>query len=241
MKTITSFKKNFVPFIIGAGIFILGCLNPQITYGQFWTVSFDGAPALKPAQLEISPYGAGSYFVSGNNDRTLGYTPGLKIGIGILKNFDVKVSYNRGFYKAFKKKFEVSNVNEISIMPKFSILKGHLAFQMPFTVFLYKSGNDNQKKLRADYYIGPRIIASIHHKKYLEFNMSPFFKLYIPGGATKISTMIGGNIGFAFSSNLERWSVRPEGYINYLFAVEEVIVGWGLAFTFNIDMIKKKE
>jgi len=230
--------------LIGIGMVVLQCTNPQVSYGQFWMVSFDGAPALKPAQLELSVYGAGSYYTMKNESGTRGYTPGLKVGIGIAKNFDAKLSYSRGFVHYFIK-LEDSKFNNISVMPKFSFLKDYLAVQLPFTLILYNEGSDDSKKLRAIYSFGPRVIFSIHHKKIMEFNISPAFEIMIAGAGGDPSYRIGGNIGFAFSSNLERWSIRPEGFINYLlpqkdFSANLIRYGWGLAFTYNINLSKKR-
>jgi hypothetical protein len=242
MKTSRSYKRTILTKIIGAGIFILASMNLQVSYCQFWPVSFDGAPALKPAQLEISLYGAGSYISSDGGGGTIGYIPGMRVGIGIVKNFDVKLSYSRGFYKFDK--LADSKQNNIGIMPKVSFLKGHLAFQFPFTVILFNIKRYEESKLETYYLLNPRFIISFHYKQYVEFNMTPSFEAFIPGHDIDPSYFIGGNIGFAFSSNLQRWSVRPEGFISYLFPKGEnnniIYYGWGLAFTFNIDLIKPK-
>jgi hypothetical protein len=245
MKTNTYFKKKLFPVISGVALLFLGWTNPLITYGQDWPVSFDGAATLKPAQLEISLYGAGSYLSSKIGDGTIGYLPGLKVGIGILDIFDVKLAYSRGFYK-FDTKLEDSKVNNISIMPKVSLLNRHLAFQVPFTFMLSNWEYEGKTKTETYYLLSPRIISSIHYKQFVEFNVSPCLEVFIPGHGIDPSYFIGGNIGFAFSSNLQRWSVRPEGFISYYLPksgatnYKILYYGWGLAFTFNIDFIKDK-
>jgi hypothetical protein len=245
MKTSHFLKHAFFIKIIPAGIFILGLMNTQVTHGQVWPVNFDGAQALKPAQLELSLYGSGSYlsYLSSDYDGgTLGYTPGFRAGIGIVNNFDVKLSYSRGFYKFSK--LEDSKQNVIGIAPKVAFLKEHLAFQLPFNVILFNSEYEGSK-LEAMYMLNPRIILSFHYQQYVEFNIAPSCQIFIPGHDVDPSYMIGGNLGFAFSSNLQKWSVRPEGFIYYLIPrgenYKELMYGWGLSFTYNIDFVKSKQ
>ena len=245
MKTSKPVTRNLRPEIIGLGVFILVFFNLLVAYGQNWPVSFDGAAALKPAQLEISPYGAGSYYASEHDGGTIGYTPGLKFGIGIVRNFDVKLSYERSFYKLGYDNLEDSKQNNLSIMPKVSFFKEHLAFQLPFSVILFNSWAKDGNKLDAYYSFNPRIIVSFRYKQYVEFNLAPSFEIGIPGHGMDPSYMVGGSIGFAFSSNLLRWSVRPAGFIDYLIpqkgsTSDFIIYGWGLSFTYNINLIKKE-
>ena len=245
MKTIKSISKNTRTAVFSLVLFILGWMVPAEANAQFWSLSFEGAPALKPAQFEISVYGAGTYYTINNSKGTLGYIPGMKLGIGLGGNFDLKLAYGRGFYSnPITSKLEDSKQNQVSIMPKYSFLKGHMAFSLPLSVIFYNIKTSNETKLYTYYLIAPRFTGSFHYKKYVEFNISPAFEFFIPGQAGDISYLLGGNIGFAFSSNLDRWSVRPEGYVNYFLPSKgqtaAFFYGWGLAFTFNIDFRKNK-
>ena len=248
MKTIAAFKKSAIPLISGMVLLLLGCLNPHVSSGQDWPVSFDGASALKPAQLEISLYGAGSYYTAKYSGKshsgTTGYTPGLRVGVGIVKNFDVKLGYSRGFYK-YSTRLEDSKVNNILIMPKVSFLKEHLACQLPFTVMVAGWSYEGQSKTETYYLLSPRIIGTIRIRQIFEINLSPVFEAFIPGHGVDPSYFIGGNVGMAFSTNLRRWSVRPEGFISYYLPHADqsgykfINYGWGLAFTYNIDFKKE--
>ncbi|MDD4554055.1 MAG: hypothetical protein PHP04_07640 [Bacteroidales bacterium] len=246
MKTITNHIRKLFPLIAGTGFFIALMINPLFSRGQLWPVSFDGAPSLKPAQLEISLFGAGSYYASKMYDGTYGYTPGIRVGIGIVKNFDVKLSYARGFFDLGK--LEDSRENVVGIAPKYAFLSDVLAIQVPFSVILYqpKKHSDFQEnpELEVYYLLNPRFIISLHYKKYVEFNVAPGMQIYIPGHGTDPTYFVGGNLGFAFSGNLNRWSVRPEGFIHYLIPHEggkgSIMYGWGLSFTYNINLVKSK-
>jgi hypothetical protein len=69
-------------------------------------------------------------------------------------------------------------------------------------------------------------------------------QMFIPGHDADPTWFVGGNLGFAFSSNLDRWSVRPEGFIHYVIPQEgdhgSTMFGWGLSFTYNINLVKSK-
>ena len=92
MKTIKSISKNTRTAVFSLVLFILGWMVPAEANAQFWSLSFEGAPALKPAQFEISVYGAGTYYTINNSKGTLGYIPGMKLGIGLGGNFDLKLA-----------------------------------------------------------------------------------------------------------------------------------------------------
>jgi hypothetical protein len=246
MKTIALYRViqwRVLPVMI---LLIAACLLPGLSYGQFgqeWPVSFDGAPALKPAQLEISLFGAGSYHSSINGGGTVGYIPGARVGIGIIKNLDVKLAYGRGFYKFTHDKLQDSKVNNLCLAPKYSLLNGHLAIQVPFTVmFANWESYDGENKTETLYLLTPRLIGTIRVKNLVEFNLAPFFNAFFPGHDIDPLYFVGGNLGVAVSTNLDRWSIRPEGFVTYYIPksgatnYKSYYYGWGLAFTYNIDL-----
>ncbi len=245
MKTITMFRKGTFQVIVFAAIFIAGSMHVQVSYGQYWPVNFDGAPALKPGQLETSLFFSGSYLSYQSKSTTMGYLPGIKLGFGIANNFDLKLSYSRAFYTFLKNgSWTDSKENNITISPKVSFLKGILGIKVPFSFILY---NDYYtKKVKAYYIISPRFIVSLHYEQYVEFNISPFLDIYILGEGIEATYLLGGNLGFAFSSDLKRWSVRPEAFLSYPLPSKNnssgtIIYGWGLAATINLDVFTKKD
>lgn len=242
MKTKPYFSKSTFRLITCATI-LIGSMNVMTGYGQFWPVNFDGAPALKPGQIETTLFFSGSYASSGGYSGTVGYLPGIKLGFGIAKNFDLKLSYSRSFYTIFNnKEWMDSKENNITVIPKVSFAKGILGFKVPVSFILY---NDYPgKNLKVYYIISPRLIISLHYKQYIECNISPFYELYMPGSGIKNTSLLGGNLGFAFSSNLNRWSVRPEAFLSYPIPgkgeISTLIYGWGIAATINLDVFTKK-
>jgi hypothetical protein len=198
---------------------------------------------LKPGQLETSLFFSGSYISAEGKTITTGYLPGIKIGFGIAKNFDLKLSYSRGFYTFLNnKKWFDSKENNITISPKVSFLKGILGIKVPFSFILYN--DEHAKKTKVYYIISPRFIVSLHYKQYVECNISPFFEFYLPGEGIDPTYLLGGNLGFAFSSNLKKWSVRPEAFLSYPLpnknnSSDMLIYGWGVAATINLDVFTK--
>jgi len=64
-------------------------------------------------------------------------------------------------------------------------------------------------------------------------------------GGIETTYLVGGNLGFAFSSNLKRWSLRPEAFLSYPIPNKNnhsgmIIYGWGVAATINFDVFTKK-
>lgn len=214
----------------------------QSGYGQVWFINFDGAPVLRPGQIEASLLASGSYMNYDGQTLIKGLLPGIRAGVGITSFLDVKASYTRGFYKfnlGDLTDWEDTKGNNFTLSPKFSFLGGKLAVKLPFSVMWYKDG-----ELSETYYnLGPRVIFSLRHKKYVERSLSPFFEVFFyDEGESDYSA--GGNLGFAFSSDLDRWSIRPEGYVGYIFPKGEqekgiLVYGWGLAATVSFDVFTR--
>ncbi len=243
MKTKAMFEKGRLLIIICSAFWITCLLSVKESRGQLTPVNFDGAPALTPGQLEASLFFGGSYLSWDGDVYVKGYLPGIKIGFGIAKGFDLKLTYSRGIYSynfIGWSDWQDSKENNLTISPKVTLLKDIIAVQLPVTFILYKEYED---KMNVYYKFGPRFILSAHYRQYVEFNVSPFMDILVDSG-NEPYYFAGGNLGFAFSSNLKRWSIRPEGYLSWpVFtkseSSKEMIYGWGIAATFNFDLFKK--
>lgn len=245
MKTKKLFRKKILSFIWGIGFVILGCSGAQVAYGQYWLYGFDGASTLKPAQIELMPYGVISIDSKYEETEVIGGLTGLRAGIGIIKGLDVRLTYGRAIYSEDSGLKDL-NENVFGIVPKVSILEGRLSFAVPFQMIFTKwdqgEGTSNKD---ITYIVGPRITVSYQVKNFMEVNVSPEFDFFFPGNENDPKNMLGGNIGFAFSNNLEKWSVRPEAFVKYLFpsggkSMDLLMYGGGIAFTFNLDLFRKK-
>ena len=251
MKTSLQFRPNTIRLTLCVSFFIVGLIFSQQLFSQAWPVNLEGAPALQPGQIETSLYFSGSYMSGSGKTNTIGYIPGVRIGFGIARIFDLKLSYSRGFYTLLSSKWEDTRQNNLMISPKLSFVHGILAIKVPVTVILYKiSGN----QIHADYLLSPRFIITAHYKQFFEFSFSPFCDILFQ---TKINAaeyyqtaqtwyFLGANLGFGFSSNMKRWSIRPEAYFSYPFPKpgersNSMIFGWGLSASVNFDAFKKKE
>ena len=213
---------------------------------QFTPVNFDGAPTLDKGQLETSLYFSGSYLSKNGWAYLKVHTPGIKVGYGITKNFDLKLTYSRDYYafhfEGISSDFVDAKMNNITLSPKISFFNGKFAVKAPLTIMLFN--NTYEDKLEAYYMFTPRLIGSFHYKQYVEFSMSPFMETFFSSQSDP-SWFVGGNLGFAFSSNLKIWSVRPEAYLSFpVFndsSAKETIWGWGIAASFNLDLLKQKK
>jgi len=207
---------------------------------------FDGARTLRQAQLEITPFASGSYYHATNRTAT-GYLGGIRAGIGISKKFDLRVAYGYGDYNAaVSYHYLKSRQQVVTLEPKFSFLNGHLSFQVPVGLIFSKAN-------RSSFWLQPGITGSLRIKEFMEFNLTTSIEIVTPGvySHAGVSLMggfdpdfdpiLGGNFGLAFSSNLRRWSVRPEGFLYFPLGQysHNMFYGWAVAFTYNIDLTKK--
>jgi hypothetical protein len=250
MKTINKYGKSKFLVIVWAAMLIACSTYVHEGYGQLAPANFDGAPVLDPGQMETSLFVTGTYVSHKDMDGTYikGYIPGIKLGFGIAKHFDLKLAYTRGIY-AYKfmdwSDWEDSKVNNITLIPKVSFLNGILAVKIPASISFYHNDYNYEDKTKVNYLISPRVIASLHIKQIVEFSLSPFCDIFIPGEEGDPTYFVGGNLGFAFSTNLKRWAVRPEAFLSYQIPQGDndtgsTIFGWGLSANFNFDLFTKK-
>jgi hypothetical protein len=250
MKTKQFFGQPILPRLILVLALIAGPLLPQEGYSQMWPVNLDGAPTLKSGQIETALLFSQSFTTYDGETYLKGILPGIRVGFGIARNFDLKLSYSRGLYKFYfgewSDSWEDTKVNNITLCPKVGFLNGIIAIKLPFTAMLYNmekyEKGETSKELKSNYLLGPKILISFHYKKYVEGTVSPFCEILMYEGGSP-EYFVGGSLGFAFSSNLERWSIRPEGFVSYNLPQGEqtkgmLTYGYAIAATVSFDVFK---
>lgn len=117
---------------------------------------------------------------------------------------------------------EVKGTNYYSIVPKFSLVTDKLSLLIPFSHYAFKEEVDGKESRGTFNSIAPQFLYTITNSK----NKTDFsFGLkadYLFGNNGGGGVLFGTTIGAGFSSDLNKWAVRPE--------VGAMFTGGGSAF-----------
>jgi hypothetical protein len=181
--------------------------------------SFERAATLGKGNVEaMGSYSRYVGFADGESE-PLHSNFGGRLGVGITKDVDLKIRYERYKYPGIKENGDPfypgekseTGMDYISFVPKFSLVSKKLAFMLPLS--RYTGGT---------YSIAPQFLAthtSAKNNVDLTFSTKGDFlvqKDYDLDGNTKRSTdfYLGFSAGAGLSSNLDKWAIRPEvGYL----------------------------
>jgi len=186
-------------------VFALAVLNAAAG-AQFLFTDQQSGWTLKPKQVEVGgAFGSVSVHSDGESDHVWNIY-GLNLGVGLVKNVELRVRY--GYLDP---KFE-TGVSAFSIGPKIGLWKNMVAIIVPIEFLTGKYVETSQT-----WNIQPGLIASIPVGK--KFELTPSVKALIPlykdpyGAA---DTLVALNLGAGFFVTAEKnLVIRPE--IGFLF------------------------
>lgn len=217
MKIHNYLFKLFSFIILSISMF--SCVVPVNT-------SMEGPRMLRKGQGEVTASYSRNSIGNEGVSETVNNNYGLRVGYGISDKVDLKLRYVR-LVTALEDVDEGSSLNYLSIAPKISIKDKVLAFNLPFGIYFTEGENTE--------FISPQVLlghsfASNKVDLYLNTKLDIFLE-------EEATNYFGLNIGAAFSSDLDKWAVRPE--FGYMLALDEEVEGHiitlGLGFSFLIN------
>jgi hypothetical protein len=231
--------KKAIFLAVVASLFLTGCFVPV-------NLSYDSAKTLDKGQLEVQ--GSWSQY-NVMNDSTyetakLNQNFGGSVGYGVTDKYTMKlryeyISYNSVFRDIFDGdgsdlSTDLSSLTSMSYFElnnKLRLYKHNLSVGLPLGFYVYN------KSLLSNGEIGlgwicfdPKFYISFFRKsKYFELTVIP--KAHIMFGNFGFYGQLGISAGMGFSSNLDRWAIRPEiGYDKFL--------SFGVGVNYNFNLIK---
>jgi len=202
-------KKNL--FLIAIiSISLNSCFAPV-------NLTYESARTLKKGEIDVqgnySRYYQPGIFNSTNNCNN---NFGVKVGYGIKEWYTMKFRYERLVVKT-DYDFGISELSEITdnwavnyfeLENKFKLLNNNIALGIPLGYYSMKSGNSADGLFSID----PRVYFTFSNKtNKFEFNLIPKLHIVITDGF--VGALPGISLGFGFSSDLDKWALRPEfGY-----------------------------
>lgn len=168
---------------------------------------FEKAGTLQKGATEISGHATG-YSVS-HFERTekVASHYGLRVGHGITDKLDMKFRYeNQRYTSNFDNRLK--SVQYFSFIPKYAVEQGKFAIAIPISTYFtkYEIEGTTYKETYAS--VTPWVIytATARSNK-ADLSLGLKYDLIFGGEG---NTFFGGFLGAGFSSNLDKWAIRPE-------------------------------
>jgi hypothetical protein len=212
MKTNSNFSISKITLLI----FLAPLFSPRIS-GQY-NVSYESAKVLGKGQSAISGHYAGYSFNYHGNSEKLFNLAGIRFTRGISESFNLCVSYGRihgGLLSGH-------GANYLELAPKISLSKGKVAFQLPLGVYFAEG--------ESSFIISPKLLFTYRSGKKFDLTFSPKAEILLESPSDEL---IEFSLGAGFSSNLDKWAIRPEIGIILNPGEDGSILTYGLGFTYN--------
>lgn len=201
--------------------------------------SYERAATLGKGGLEL----AGSYthysFSGDGESAATNNNYGGKIGYGIDDKLDIKVRYEKLVPVDMGTDSKLK-ANYISVIPKFSIKDKKFAFLIPFSRYNFKDESEAGETIKDhSYSIAPQFIGTWTNKtNQVDLSLSMKGDLIINSeGDNQI--LMGFSGGTGFSSNLDKWAIRPE--VGYLFKPGEPGGYWNVGVGLQVILPTAKK
>ena len=173
------------------------------------TNQYEKAGTLKKGNVELAGNFTSYSVAGGGGSESVNNNFGLRAGYGVSDKVDIKFRYER--LKPSEAIEENGNtVSYFSVIPKIALVPNKLSLLIPFSHYSTKaekgSGYDEDYDFNS---IAPQLIYTLTNKKNtadVSFGLKADY-LFSDGSG---GVLFGATIGGGFSSDLNKWAIRPE-------------------------------
>ena len=156
--------------------------------------SFESARMLEKGDVELMG-GYARYSVHDANEfESSNSNITARIGIGVTDKFNLKARYTRLTTPGGGSK---AGMNYFEIAPKFSLKEDKIAAVVPLGFYFSKGAKYSV--------VSPKLLFTYPQSKKFDLTLAIKSDIYFSGGI-----MFGANLGAGFSSDLDKWAIRPE-------------------------------
>ena len=203
---------------------------------------YEKAASLKKGNIELSGsfsnYSGGGAGGFENTNRNFGG----RFGYGVTDKFDLKFRYEilmptDGFKgtDVFDEE-EIKSVNYFGVIPKFALVPQKLSLLVPISHYGFKEDINGKETKAVLNSIAPQILyTTTSRNNTTDFSIG--FKadcLFNDEGGAGV--LLGTTLGAGFSSDLDKWAIRPE--VGALFIAGGAFVSYGIGVQF---MLRKRQ
>jgi hypothetical protein len=152
---------------------------------------------------------------------------GGRFGVGLTDDVDIKIRYER--FLSAQTGDEAADY--LSIFPKFEIWNDEISVIIPLSSYFDESVFSSV----ARYSIAPEFIGTHPFSKKVDVTGNFKLDYFFPKNNLEDELLFGFKLGFGLSSDLEKWSLRPEAGLLIDSNDSGQLWSYGLALQFRFD------
>jgi hypothetical protein len=237
--------KTLSILLISISLLLTGCFAPV-------NLSYESAKTLNEGQAEVQGSWSQYYAMNDSTHQTtrLNNNFGGSFAYGITDKYTMKLRYEyMNFSPMFKDIFgensdlssdlsALTSMSYFELNNKIKLVKNNFSVGLPLGLYIYNKSlfhesdsTGNKSGLGLGWVcFDPKFYISFFRKtKVFELTVIP--KAHVMFGYFGAYAQLGISMGMAFSSNLDRWAIRPEiGYDKFL--------SFGVSGCYNFNIIK---
>ncbi len=201
-------RKLVVVSTLMINLILTGCISMAPVSNPF-----ESANTLDKGQLEEM----GNYSLAilswedENNERRTDHSNnnlGLRVGYGLTDRIDLKFRYERLLPVTGDDKLKLNGLNYFTLSPRYSFIPDKLAGGVDLSLYTYKvkETEDTGSYSDSEFAISPKFAFTMAPEENLDITVSTKIDFFTQGSGTFWHV----NLGFGFSTDISKWSVRPE-------------------------------
>ena len=149
-------------------------------------------------KIEVTPLFSSINYAEDGESNGIQNHLGLRVAYGISPKTDIRLAYEYIWLKDDK---DGEGISILGIGPKFSLLENKIAFYMPLGRAVGENTKDTWQLHPTFLFTYPVVEDKV------DVTLSPKYLMTFCEGC---DDLVAINLGFSFSNNLNKWSIRPE-------------------------------
>jgi hypothetical protein len=225
--------KAYQPILAIAVIFLVSsCVSMLPVQNHYET-----AKTLKEGGAEFSGYVTQYQVHHYNRTEASNLNYGFRAGIGLSGGFDIKLKYEHMDYtKNFDGRLRSGEM--ISIVPKISLTKDQFALMVPLSRYYLTYQSENRLYHEVASSVAPTLIGTFNIlDNKIDLSLSSKADFLFSKTEREDNFFIGASIGAGFSTNLNKWALRPELGISTS-DNKEIYLSYGIGFQYIFSLKK---
>ncbi len=224
-----SFKTILIVALYSTGMFSCAFVPVNNQYEK--------AGTLKKGNMELSGNFSRNSISGDGGSEGINNNIGFRVGYGVSDKFDLKIRYER-LMPTRKNEEDFSGANYFSIVPKIALIPDQMSLLMPLSFYTFKNQFNDASTNESLTSFAPQILYTItgaKKKSDFTFGLKADFLFGGGGDDNNGAALIPGlTLGAGFSSDLNKWAIRPEigasflgagAFINYGIGLQVIISG----------------
>lgn len=231
-------RIRHLPIFIGLSCFLwTSCVSVTPVLNSYEKAGTLGSGNAEAA-LSYTGYNTTAYERSAHSHNTFGF----RAGYGLSDRFDLKLRYER-FTSVLYKGERAPAANYFSLVPKVALLPRYFSLSAPLSRYTYKEVIDGKAYSREVNSIATQLhftYTAPSNRVDLTGGLKADFVYSQRGSLSEHDLLLSTSVGAGFSTNVDKWAIRPEVGFLYSAANATTYVSYGVGVQYTLFARKNK-